>query len=289
MTTLATVQTIQTGDPSFPDRLRSIPAAPTHIHTLGNLENALSRPTLAVVGSRKVSAYGRAVTLQLARAAAERGITIISGLALGIDSIAHQGALEGRGTTIAVLPCGLDRIYPASHRGLATTILRKNGVLVSEYPFNTAPYKTNFLARNRIIAGLADAVLITEAAERSGSINTANHALEQGRIVMAVPGNITSELSTGTNNLIKAGATPVTSIDDILYAMKIEAVADEQSIVGDTAEQTQLLQLIAQGISDIHELQLHSNMQPQLFNQTLTMLEITARIQPLGSGKWSIR
>lgn len=282
------VNTLTVASSLLSPQLGPIPNPPKQIHYLGDLSTALARPRLAIVGSRKVSAYGTSVTLKLAREAAEQGIVVVSGLALGVDGLAHQGALEAQGITVAVLPCGLDTIYPSSHRQLAERILRQGGALISEYPFHTEPFKTNFLERNRIISGISDAVLITEAAVRSGSLNTANHALEQGRTVMAIPGNITSELSGGTNNLIKAGATPVTQLSDILDAMGLATAPVAQEIFGGTQEETTILQLIQTGISDSGELLHKSMLEPSLFNQSLTMLEITGRIRPLGAGHWGL-
>lgn len=272
----------------LPDYVRAMPTPPKQLHYIGNLEQLLDMPRLAIVGSRKVSSYGKTVTLKLSREAAEQGIVIVSGLALGVDGLAHQGALEASGKTIAVLPCGLDAIYPRTHYDLARRIVEQGGALVSEYPPGTAPYKTNFLERNRIISGLSDAVLITEAAIRSGSLNTANHALEQGRTVIAVPGNITSELSGGTNNLIKAGAAPITELGDILMAMDLELTTKKAAPMGANADETALLSLLSQGKSDASELLQLSLLDTQVFNQTLTMLEITGKIRPLGAGHWGI-
>lgn len=182
----------------------------------------LEKPLVAIVGSRKVSPYGRLVTQKFASELANRGMVIVSGLALGVDSIAHDAALKANGRTIAVLPSGLGKIYPASHTNLARQIIQKGGALVSEYPTTAEnPQKYQFIARNRIIAALSRAVIITEAASKSGSLHTAEFALEQGIEIMAVPGNITSPTSEGANNLIKVGATPVTTTEDILDALHI--------------------------------------------------------------------
>lgn len=280
---------ISASDKLFPEKLLTISEPPKQLFYIGNLEKALEGPSLAVVGSRKVSPYGRAVTDKLVRAAAKQGITIISGLALGVDALAHQSALSEHATTIAVTPCGLDKIYPTSHHQLAEAILRADGVLISEYPAGTEPYKLNFIARNRIVAGLADAVLITEAAIKSGTIHTANFALEQGKTVMAVPGNITSELSGGTNNLIKSGAVPVTEIRDILSAMDLEQTSKYQrKPVGDTEQETLILELLFSGISEASELLHKAELAPHIFNQSLTMLEIQGKIKPLGAGRWGL-
>lgn len=282
------IQHIRPKSDLFPEPLTTISDPPRQLFVLGNLDALMGKPRLAVVGSRKVSAYGRAVTLKLAKVAAEQGIVIVSGLALGVDSIAHQAALEADGQTIAVLPSGLDAIYPTSHRQLAERILQQGGALVTEYPAGSEPYKTNFIARNRLISGLSDAVLITEAANKSGSLHTAQFGLEQGRTVMAVPGNITSELSIGTNNLIKMGATPVTELRDILAAMDLTLTEKKEAPLGGTSEETTILELIFTGISDSAELQARSQLSPQLFNQSLTMLEIQGKIRPIGAGNWAI-
>jgi DNA processing protein len=282
------VKTLTLNSPLFPEQLKHIAEPPRQLYYLGDLENILTKPRLAIVGSRKVSAYGKSVTLKLAREAAEQGIAIVSGLALGIDGMAHQAALEAGGVTLAVLPAGLDKIYPATHRQLAEDILKQGGALITEFPFGSQPFKTNFLIRNRIISGISDAVLIPEAAIRSGSLNTARHALEQGRDVMAVPGNITSELSGGTNNLIKLGATPVTEIRDILAAMGLKQAGKKAIPMGTTPEESIVIELLARGISDSSELLHRSELTPTIFNQTLTMLEITGKVRPLGAGHWAL-
>ena len=273
----------------YPDKLRTIPMPPKQLFVLGSAVNELlSRPALAVVGSRKVSAYGKTITSTLTADLAKAGVVIISGLALGVDSISHRAALEQGGTAIAVLPCGLDQIYPANHRQLARQILQQGGALVSEYPEGSQAYKSNFVARNRIVSGLADAVLITEAAEKSGTLHTAEFALEQGREVLAVPGNITSPTSVGTNNLIKAGATPVTGANDILRVLGLEPEADKHAPTSTNPHEQVLLTLLYEGVSDGSELLTRSQLDVSLFNQTLTMLEIQGSIRPLGNNQWSL-
>ncbi len=273
----------------YPEILRQIPDAPKQLYVMGNLQELLTRPRLSVVGSRRVSVYGRQVTGQLVREAARQGIVIISGLAFGVDAIAHQAALEAGGNTVAVLPCGLDRIYPTSHTALARAILAGGGALVSEYPPKSEPFKTNFIARNRIVSGLSDGVLITEAAAKSGTIHTANFALEQGRTVMSVPGNINSPLSEGTNNLIKSGATPVTELNDILDALGLEQDAQRTLPLSNNPEEAILIELMTNGITNGAELLTLSRLPAQSFNATLTMLEISGRIRPIGAGHWALR
>jgi DNA processing protein len=274
-------------DPGFPAILRTMSDPPKQLFCQGPLEQLLAQPRLAVVGSRKVTAYGREVTARLAGEAAKQGIVIVSGLALGVDSIAHQAALDNGGLTIAVLPSPLDTIYPAAHRGLAERILHSGGVLISEYPVGTDVQKFNFIARNRLISGLSDTTLVTEAALKSGSLHTARFTLEQGKDVLAVPGNITTLSSEGTNNLIKRGATPVTEVSDILFALNIQATAPKK-VQGSNPEETAVLKLLAGGEQDGETLQAASGLDITSFNQTLTMLEITGKVRSLGANLWTL-
>jgi DNA processing protein len=189
-----------------------------------------------------------------------------------------------------VLANGLDAIYPATHTQLARRVLQQGGSIMSEYAAGMPGFKYNFIARNRIVAGLSQALLITEATEKSGTLHTARFALEQGRDVLAVPGNITSPSSVGTNNLIKTGAVPVTSVDDILYALNADHLpAEPVRRRGDTAEEQAVIDLLYGGISDGHELLLQSQLDPALFNQVLTMLEISGKARALGNNLWSLK
>lgn len=251
-----------------------------------NIETLLTRPKVAVVGSRKITPYGTQVTAQLARDLARHGVVIISGLAYGVDATAHRAALEAGGLTIAVLPSSISEIYPATHRGLAQQIVKGGGALISEYPEGTPTMKHNFIGRNRIVSGMSDALLITEAAENSGTMHTARFALEQGKEVLAVPGNITSPTSRGTNNLIRSGATPVTCSEDVLEVLGISSGSAQRISGADPAEQT-ILDLLAENISDGNELLIRSNMPAAYFNQTLTMLEITGKIKAMGNNQWT--
>jgi DNA processing protein len=272
----------------LPERIQTIPQPPDQLYTIGaNLADLLAKPCICIVGSRKVSAYGKQITTQLAGELARAGVVIVSGLAIGVDSIAHRAVLDAGGLTIAVLPSGLDAVYPASHRGLARQIIAQGGALVTEYPHNSPTYPSNFIARNRIASGLSDAVIITEAAERSGTLSTARFALEQGRELLAVPGNITSPTSVGTNNLIKAGAAPVTGVEDILHVLGItSAQARATARSSDPHEQT-ILDLLQAGETDGAQLLLQSSIGVSQFNQALTMLEIKGLVRPLGGNQWS--
>ncbi|HLB66320.1 MAG TPA: DNA-processing protein DprA [Candidatus Saccharimonadales bacterium] len=284
------VQKLVPGKGFYPSQLRDIPTPPKQLFWLGAPpEELLKRPLVSIVGSRKVSPYGKVVTEQLAGDLARQGVVIVSGLALGVDSIAHAATLKVNGLTIAILPCGLDRIYPSSHHHLAKEILENGGALVTEYREGEEIYESNFVARNRIVSGLSRGVLITEAAAKSGTLHTANFALEQGREVFAVPGNITSQTSVGTNNLIKAGAHPVTEADDILSVLKIKAKPiSELEIFADSEEETVILKLVASGVHDSDALLKDSGLPLDSFNQTLTMLEITGKIRSEGAGHWTL-
>lgn len=274
-----------------PEKLRNIPQPPNRLFVRGaDLQELLERPCVTIIGSRKVSAYGKAVTTKLASELATAGVVVISGLALGVDSLAHRAALGVGGLTIAVLPTGLDRVYPAVHQNLAQQIVERGGALVSEYPEGGRTYKMHFIERNRIASGLGDALLVTEAAEKSGTLHTANFALEQGKPVLAVPGNITSLTSTGTNNLIKTGATPITKVEDVLHALGIAPTSKKaQAPHSNNPHEQTLLDLIFSGTNDGTDLLLRSGLDVSLFNQTLTMLEIRGQIRPLGGNRWALQ
>jgi DNA processing protein len=206
--------------------LAAVPDPPPVLWVRGEAEPALlGELSVAVVGARACSGYGRTVARTLGRELAAAGMVVVSGLARGIDGEAHRGALEAGGRTVAVLGCGVDRDYPASHSELAARILYGGGLIVSEYEAGVEPAPWRFPARNRIIAGVSAATVVVEARERSGALITADFALEDGREVMAVPGEITSALSRGTNALLRLGATPVTSTDDVLESLGVEAPA----------------------------------------------------------------
>lgn len=208
--------------PDFPESLKNIPGAPATIYYKGSL-GVLDRQRAAIVGSRRPSAYGIQVTEHISKAVSSAGITVVSGLALGIDAIAHKTALQ-HGTTIAVLGCGIDIAYPVRNRLIYEKIV-EHGCVISEYPPGTDPMPFRFPARNRIISGLSQLVIVTEANYKSGALLTADYALEQGKDVMAVPGNIYSQLSKGPHKLLKNGATPVEHPDDIFDLMGISSKA----------------------------------------------------------------
>lgn len=215
---------------AYPARLRRIHDPPLGLFVRGTAElTLLDAPCVAVVGARACSPYGAAVAAELARGLARAGVVVVSGLARGIDGAAHRGALE-TGTTVAVLGCGVDRDYPRAHRMLAASIAER-GLILSEYPPGVEPAPWRFPARNRIVAGLCDATIVVEARERSGALITADLALDEGREVLAVPGEITSLLSKGTNHLLRLGAIPVTCLGDALAVIGVEPAASKPLVV----------------------------------------------------------
>jgi DNA processing protein len=272
----------------LPQKLTVLHQRPRELQAIGNIQLLEHRPIVGIVGSRKISNYGREVTSSISRELTTRGIPIVSGLALGVDSVAHREVVEQNGRTIAVLPTGLRNIYPASHYGLAMKIIEQDGLLISEYPEDAPGLKHQFIERNRLIAALSDVLVITEAAERSGSLHTAQFALELGITVMAVPGDITSTTSKGTNTLIQNGAAPVLSVDDILRELGIEQTSIENEYYPENEDERQLLNLLRHGIHSSHELLEKSGLKPAQFQAQLTMLEIKGVVQPRG-GNWYIR
>jgi DNA processing protein len=213
-------------DGVYPTLLRETYDPPVVLYVKGAWSECLDRPCVAIVGSRRCSTYGQNASLMLSRELAQRGVTIVSGLARGIDAAAHRGALEAGGRTVAVMGTGLDQVYPRDHRKLADEILKHNGALVTQFPLGTPPVSENFPYRNRVISGLSLGTLVVEAAENSGSLITARLAMEQNREVFAVPGNITSRNSFGTNYLIKgAGAKLVQQWQDVAGELPAEIAA----------------------------------------------------------------
>lgn len=267
-----------------------IPNPPKSLFYIGELPTKRV-PTIAIVGTRHPSTYGTEVTNRLAGDLAAKGVVIASGLALGVDALAHKAALATKGVTIAVLPCGLNTIAPKTNRGLAIDIVTNGGALMSEYaPGAEVSWKSNMLQRNRLVSGLSDAILITEANARSGTLNTAAHALAQGKTVFVVPGNITSPLSAGCNNLLKQGATPVTEAADILQVIAPDLVAPQATLaLGSTPLESQIISLLNDGLRDGDEIRHHTKTEVGEFNSALTMLELAGTIRPLGANQWSLR
>lgn len=271
-------------DPDYPPLLRQIPAAPPVIFLRGALE-PVDQWAVAIVGTRRLSAYGRLVTHDLASALAQNGVTVVSGLARGIDGVAHRAAIEAGGRTIAVMGCGIDRVYPPEHRDLAHAIVDGHGAIVTDFPLGTSPSSANFPARNRLISGLSLGVLVVEAGERSGALITARFAIEQDREVFAVPGNINSPVSVGANRLIQQGAKLVTSIEDILEELNLRMVADQavaQVILPESAEEAALLSQLSSQPLHVDELGRLTGMPSQMISSTLTIMELKGMVQQVG-------
>ena len=294
ITKVMEINRVRPGEHNFTQRLTSIANPPKSLCFMGTLPTS-GAPVVAIVGSRKPSAYGREVTEQLAGDLAKAGCIIVSGLALGIDGIAQKAALEAGGTVIGVIPNELPDISPQTNYKLAMNIIKNGGAILSEWKKGNGKVvnRWSFLERNRLVSGLADAVIITEAAERSGTLNTAAHALSQGRDVFAVPGNITSPLSAGCNALLKQGALVATTATDILnvIAPSTTQSATDQVVIslGETPAENTIIDLLRTGLRDGDQLQQQSGLNPADFATALTMLEINGVIKPLGANNWALR
>lgn len=271
-------------DDNYPNKLRNLIDAPFFLFCKGDI-TLLHKPSLTVVGTRKPTAYGRMVTEKLVKDIASAGVVIVSGLAYGVDSIAHRKCLEVKGKTIAVLGSGLNEIYPAEHQSLADEIA-KVGLIMSEYSPNKKATKYSFPQRNRILAGLGDGVLITEASLKSGTMHTKDFALEYGKNVYAVPGNIYSFSSELTNEVIKTGqAQCVTNSTDILQDYNIDCIGSKKTHYQLSLEEQSIVSLLEDGIKDIDELTKNCGLSISLFNSYLTTLEIRGIIKRLPGGK----
>ena len=278
-------------DELYPAKLMNIYDRPPFLYVRGNLNN--DDINIAVVGSRLASTYGKYTTERISRELALKGLTIVSGMARGIDSVAHRGALTAHGRTIAVLGSGLDVIYPPENKKLFTDIIQ-NGAVISEFPPGTPPLSTNFPTRNRIISGMSYGVVIVEAGEKSGSLITARLALEQGREVFAVPGSIDSAGSRGTNKLIKQGAKLIENIDDILeeifpqfdgtIVLKPPSVSNSEVIAAKPAEilstvDQKIISFISGSRVHIDDLISSTGLSPAYILGALTTLELKGIIQ----------
>lgn len=278
-------------DKQYPDLLKEAHDHPVVLYVRGNIE-ALKTPSLAVVGSRKFTHYGQKIAYQLSKDCSMAGLGIVSGLALGIDAVAHKAALDAGGITIGVLGCGLDRIYPASNLMLGREILEKGGAIVSEFTPGTPPLKYNFPARNRIIAGLSLGTLVIEAAKQSGALITAYQALEYNREVFAVPGNIDSETSVGTNLLIQKGAKLVSKPEDILEEFNIEAKNIEQKnreTLPENENERTILAVLSAGDKQVDAIVEDSKLNIVSVNTALTMMEMKGLVDNIGGGRYKIR
>ena len=286
----------------FTEVLSTIAVMPKTLYFYGKIPEIMlkngkkSRPkTVAIVGSRHNTKYGEEIAYKLGYELAKHGVIVISGLAYGIDSIGHRAALDAGGKTIAVLGTPINEIYPRNHQSLAREIIEKGGAIISEYAPGAKVYpKISFLERNRIISGLSDAVVVVEAAERSGSLNTATHGLEQGKDIFAVPGNITNPYSRGCNKLIRQGAIPYTEPDDVLRELfpdeylKKRRELQKSALIGDNDVETFILTAVAAGIKNSDEIMAYAKLPPEVFSQSAMLLEIKGRIRSIGANNWAL-
>ncbi len=288
---LQKINEVRPQEANFTEVLESIAVMPKMLYFYGKIPEKRVK-TVAIVGTRKPTKYGSEIAYRLAYEAAKRGAIVVSGLAYGIDSVAHRGALDAGGITIAVLGTPIDKIYPRAHLGLAEKIVETGGVVMSELAPGAKFYpKVSFLERNRLISGLADVVVIPEAAERSGSLNTAAHALEQGREVFAAPGDITRPMSRGCNRLIMQGATPYLEVDDVLnflFPPTRKSRRQATLLFGDTEEETRILRLVEAGCTDGEVLINELAWSAAEFNRTVMMLEIKGRLKAMGCNQWCL-
>jgi DNA processing protein len=277
------VKVIMRSDSAYPPRLKEIYDPPPLLYARGTLISE-DEWAIAVVGTRRASVYGRQVAEEIAADLARNKITVISGLAKGIDSVAHRAALEAGGRTVAVAGCGLDMVYPSDNVALARQVI-EHGVLISEFPLGTRPKAEHFPQRNRIMSGMSLGVLVVEAGETSGALLTARMALEQDREVFAVPGSIFSPPSRGTNRLIQEGAKLVSNCADILEELNLTIATQQlemKEIVPTTDTESQLLRYLSKEATHIDELSRYSGLPIAAVSSTLTMLELKGLAKQVG-------
>jgi len=278
-------------DDTYPPLLKKIEYAPPVLYICGNLTDDDRHYSLGIVGTRKMSSYGRQVTEHFAQEIDRGKVTVVSGLAMGVDTVAHTAALDAGGRTIAVLACGLDIIYPPSNFNLAKRIVESGqGALLTAFPLGVQPEARNFPARNHIISGLSLGILVTEAPQKSGALITANSALEQGREVFAIPGNIFSLNGSGVNKLIQDGAHPVTNINDIVASLNLymipQQVEAQVDLPTSTEEQT-LLALLGSEPCHIDDLIRESTLTAQDVTAALTTLELKGMVKSVGGMQYT--
>ena len=263
----------------YPEKLRSIPDPPGQLYCTGNRE-LLKERSIGVVGARKNTVYGKNVALMIGRRLAESGLVVTSGLALGIDGYSHEGALEADGKVIGVLGSGIDHMTPMRNRGLMMKALDNGGLVVSEYPPEEEGFRGNFPARNRIISGLSEALVVVEAGLDSGSLITAKHAAEQGRTVYAVPGNINSQTSIGCNLLIRDGAVPLIIIDDMIRDIGASPKKTEVSDNDLDSDEQRIFDLVREmSGATMEEIIRGTGFSPGLANSLVTVMEIKGVVE----------
>jgi DNA processing protein len=282
------IEMVHVYDEDYPELLSEIYSPPPVLFYRGQLKNVADKFSLGVVGTRKLSEYGKQITPRLVTELVQNKMVIVSGMALGIDALAHESCLSAGGRTIAVLGSGIDNanIYPSFNRYLFEKIIASNGLVVSEYPPGTRATKFTFPARNRIISGLSLGSLVIEAPASSGALLTTGFALEQNREVFAVPGSVLNKNSIGPNNLIKQGAKAVTSGIDIIEALDLSLVksyVETQKAVADTPEEQLVLDNLTHEAIHINELSRLTKIDIRVLNSTLTLMEMKGKIKNLGN------
>jgi DNA processing protein len=278
---------IKKNESKFSKRLKQIPDCPKEIYAIGNIKLLNEKNILAVVGSRRPSEYGLKAARTFSRTSAENGVVIVSGLAIGIDAEAHRAALDAPGKTIAILGSAIDDFYPAVNQRLAQKIIASNGLIVSEYPPGSPTYPGNFPLRNRIIAGLSDATLVVEAAEKSGSLITAFLAAQYNRDVFAIPGNIDRVLSRGTNYLIKKGARLASRVDDFSEYFGIKSNKNVNRDLRLTLEEAKIINILETGEQSFDQLVKLCALDAKVLNSALLTLEMKEFIRNF-NGQFSL-
>ena len=274
--------------PEYPTYLREVPNAPPLLYVHGALTEQ-DRLAVAVVGTRRLTSYGRQITRELVTGLVQQGVTVVSGLARGIDAVAHKTVLELGGRTIGVPGSGLDCIYPAENRPLAQQMREGQGAVISEYALGVQPEAKNFPPRNRVISGLSLGVIVVEAGEKSGALITANFALEQNREVFAVPGNVNSPVSKGPNRLIQQGAKLVLSVEDVLEELQLGRVVAQTAVqlaLPESAEEAALLAHLSAQPVHVDELCRQTGLPTNQVGSTLTMMELKGIVQQVGGMRY---
>jgi len=283
------VKVLTFDSPAYPQRLKEIYDYPAVLYVRGDLLPE-DECCIAVVGTRRATVYGKQVTEEIVSDLARNKITIVSGLAKGIDSVAHRTAIEAGGRTIAVFACGLDIVYPAENARLAREVM-EHGALISEYPLGTRPKADNFPRRNRIMSGVSLGVLVVEAGESSGALITANQALEQNREVFAIPGSILSPASRGTNHLIQEGAKLVRNYVDVLEELNLAIMAQQlemKELLPADETESLLLKQLSHEPTHIDELCRNSGLETALVSSTLTIMELKGMVKHVGGMNYAL-
>ena len=280
----AGVEPLTWDDPEYPASLRMVDGAPPVLYVRGRMTSQ-DEWAVAIVGTRRATTYGREVAQVLASELARAGVTVVSGMALGIDTVAHRAAMDAGGRTIAVLGSGVDQLYPPQNRGLALSIVQQ-GALISEYALGTRPDANNFPPRNRIISGLSRGIIVVEAGERSGALITAQFAAEQGKELFAVPGSILSPGSTGCNLLIQQGATPLLSVNDVLEQLDLARAVDQREVratVPADPLESKILEALALQPCHVDEIVRSTGMPSAQVTSLLALMELKGMVRQVGS------